>query len=110
MRESYTAVVERNVDWQGVFAAEPYEAAWADEALFFVRVLDAEGVRRPVPARVQISPDGMRWVDEGTVLEIPAGEGLAFARVRHFGSWLRLAGEVEDGGRLRVIAYLCLKG
>jgi hypothetical protein len=42
MRQSFTAVVERNVTWQGEFAVEPYEAAWATEAIYFVRVLDAE--------------------------------------------------------------------
>ena len=39
LRRSYTAVVERNALWQGDFATEPYEAAWASEAIFFVRAL-----------------------------------------------------------------------
>ena len=38
-RQVYTAVVERNVTWEGAFATEPYEAGWAAEALIFIRVL-----------------------------------------------------------------------
>ena len=34
VRRSYTAIVERNVRWEGEFATEPYEAAWASEAIF----------------------------------------------------------------------------
>ena len=39
MRESHTAVVERNVVLEGPFATEPYEVAWASEAIYFLRVL-----------------------------------------------------------------------
>lgn len=35
MRESHTAVVERNMIWRGAFASEPCECAWAGEAIFF---------------------------------------------------------------------------
>lgn len=110
MRESHTAVVERNVTWQGTFATEPYETAWAGEAIFFVRALDAEGSAPDLIARVQISPDGIRWVDEGTTLSLPStAEELTFCRVAHFGGWLRLVGELPSGARLKVIAYLVLK-
>ena len=34
VRQSYTAVVERNKAWVGPFETEPYEAAWATEAIF----------------------------------------------------------------------------
>lgn len=108
MRESYTAVIERNVAWTGDFASEPYEAAWAGEALFFARTLDA-ATSKPIEARVQISPDGMRWVDEGTVLSIPDTPGMAACKVSHFGGWLRMAGTVPDGDKVSVILYLCLK-
>jgi len=110
LKESYTAVVARNVDWAGEWASEPYEAAWADEAILFVRVLKAEGEARTASARVEISPDGMHWADEGSRLEIPVSEGLSFVRVRHFGGWLRLAGRTPEGSRLRVMAYFVLKG
>jgi len=32
VKRSYNAVVERNVEWQGTFASEPYEAGWSSEA------------------------------------------------------------------------------
>lgn len=110
MLESYTAAVARNDEWSGAWATEPYETAWANEAIFFVRVLKAAGEARSVHARVQISPDGMHWIDEGSTLEIPVREGLSFVRVKHFGGWLRLAGLTPEGSRLRVMAYLALKG
>ena len=70
LRESQTAVVARNERWAGSVATEPYEAGWAGEAVLFVRALkDAEGA--PGVARVEISPDGMRWVAEGSVFPLP---------------------------------------
>ena len=43
MRESFTAVLERNRTLAGEFATEPYEAAWAAEARWFVRTLKRTG-------------------------------------------------------------------
>lgn len=109
MRESQTFVLERNVDWAGEFATEPWEAGWATEAIFFVRVLSSEGDIGLSTASVQLSPDGMHWCDEGTTMMLPSEAGVVCCRVRHFGGWLRLAGSVAAGARLRVIAYLALK-
>jgi hypothetical protein len=110
MRQSYTAVVERNVEWRGDFAVEPYEAAWASEAIYFVRALSAADLPAGVLARVQISPDGIHWCDEGTTLALPTvAGGLTFAKVAHFGGWLRLVGNIPDSAALKVIAYLVLK-
>jgi hypothetical protein len=109
IRRSHTAIVERNVRWTGAFASEPYEAAWASEAVFFVRTL-TPGVLGPgAAARVQISPDGMLWADEGTTVPLRAEPGVTFARVRHFGNWLRLAGDLPQGESVTVILYLVLK-
>ena len=116
MRRSATAVVERNVAWSGTFASEPWEAAWASEAVFFVRRLDTgpgEGAAGDAPplltSRVQLSPDGMHWIDEGSHLTLAADQELAFVRVSRFGGWLRLAGEVTPGHEAKVILYLSLK-
>ncbi len=114
MRESHTAVVERNVAWRGDFSVEPYEVAWAGEAIYFVRALSVDNVPATeidnITARVQISPDGMRWVDEGTSLALPtAPDAVTFARVTHFGGWLRLVGELPQGAQMTVIVYLVLK-
>lgn len=110
MRQSYTAVVERNAAWSGAFEVEPYEASWAGEAIYFVRTLEADGVPPGATARVQISPDGIHWCDEGTEVPLPTEAGVTFGRVRHFGGWLRLTGELPQGARLKVIVYVTLKG
>ena len=109
LRRSYTAVVERNALWQGDFASEPYEAAWASEAIFFVRAL-ADAVGTSGKARVQISADGIRWVDEGTTLVLPRSEDeITFCRVSHFGGWLRLAGDMYEDASITVLVSLALK-
>ena len=110
MRQSHTAVLERDVVWAGPFETEPYEAAWASEAIFYVRVLESSGPVDTAEARVQISPDGIRWCDEGTRFRLHAdGAEVTFGRVSNFGTYLRLVGEVPEGGEMRVIAYLAMK-
>lgn len=109
IRQSYTAVVERNTVWEGSYSSEPYETAWASEAIFFVRCLESEEITG-YRAKVQISPDGMHWCDEGTELLLPDSPGeVAFCRVRQFGGWLRLKGDLRAGSKITVIVYLALK-
>ena len=109
LRESLTAVISRNETWTGASATEPYEAGWATEAVFFVRALKA-GKGAPCEAHVEISPDGMRWIREGASLVLPtAVDGLALARVRHFGNWLRLACDLPDEAEATVLVSLHLK-
>ena len=110
IRESQTAVVARNERWSGHAATEPYEAGWASEAVLFVRAL-ADAAGSPGTARVEISPDGMRWVPEGTVLPLPARKDeVTFARVAHFGNWLRIASTLPEGAELTVLVTFHLKG
>ncbi|MGE0801778.1 MAG: hypothetical protein AB7G13_18130 [Lautropia sp.] len=115
IRESTTAVIARNDRWSGAIATEPYEAGWATEALVFVRALAFEGVAagsEPPPAelRVQVSADGMRWIDEGTRLPLPRStEQDTFARVVRFGNWLRIAGELPAGVAIKALVTLHLK-
>ena len=109
MRRSHTAVVERNILWAGPFETEPYEAAWATEAIFFVRALETSGPLAGSRARVQISPDGMHWCDEGTEVPLPSEPGVTFGRVSHFGGFLRLTGQLPEGAEARVIVCLVLK-
>ncbi|HEY0920118.1 MAG TPA: hypothetical protein VGD93_12975, partial [Devosia sp.] len=67
-------------------------------------------VGKPGRAHVEISPDGMRWVREGTSFELPSErDAIAFARVSQFGNWLRLACDFEAGSSLRVLVTLHLK-
>ena len=109
-RNSYTAVIERNAVWSGKFFSEPYECAWASEAIFFVRALAVSGTVQPIEARIQISPDGLHWCDEGTTFDLPnAADALSFGRVTQFGGWLRIVGTVTQGTQITVIVYLTLK-
>jgi hypothetical protein len=109
-RASVTSVVERNQRWQGAFATEPWEAAWATEGVLFIRALSGSAPDGST-ARVQISPDGMHWCDEGTEIPLPTGaDQVTFCKLENFGGWLRVAGELPDGANLAVIVYLSLKG
>ena len=108
VRQNYTATVERNRVFQGEFASEPYECGWASEAIFFIRKLETTGPVAGSQVKVQISPDGMRWCDEGTAVELSAAE-VDYVRVKHFGNWLRVAGRLPEGATARVIIALSLK-
>ena len=109
MRQSATSTVELNTEWRGKFIAEPFEVAWASEAIYFIRALESEGVPGGVKAHVQISPDGMHWCEEGTLIPLPEAPGTTFGRVTHFGGWLRLVGQIPNGAHMKVIIHLVLK-
>lgn len=107
--QSFTAVVERAERFQGPFATEPYEVAWAREAVVFLRVLNIASGSRMV-ARAQVSPDGIEWVDEGAAFESIDGPGLFFKRLTNFGGWLRLVGAVEGpAASADFVVYFALK-
>jgi len=108
IRQSYTAIVERDRLLQGEFVTEPYECGWATEAIFYVRKLESEGQVTGTHVRVQISPDGIRWCDEGTEMILTNAE-MDFVKVKHFGNWLRLVGELPEKAMARVIVALALK-
>lgn len=108
IRQSYTAVVERNRRFSGQFATEPYECGWASEAIFFVRKLETSGALAGCTLSVQISADGIRWCDEGNVLHLTDAE-VDFIKVKHFGNWLRLAGDWPEGVSAQLIVSLTLK-
>jgi len=109
---SALAVVARNETWSGTAATEPHECGWAREAVVFVRALKPPvGLPPGAAARVEISPDGMHWVAEGTTVALPMREGeMRFARVAQFGGWLRLAAELPDGAAITVLVSIHLKG
>jgi hypothetical protein len=110
MRESASVIVARNETWSGHGASEPYEAGWAQEAIVFVRALKPPTLKGPAEARVEISPDGMRWVAEGTRFQLPSNaDETTYARVRHFGNWLRVAADLEPGTEITVLVTLQLK-
>jgi len=107
--ENITAVVARNERWSGNAASEPHEAGWAREAVIFVRALKEPSGTQPT-VHVEISPDGMRWIAEGTAAEMPSQkDGIAVLRVAHFGNWLRVAASFEDGAESTVLVTVHLK-
>ncbi len=109
VRRSYTAIVERNIVWQGDFVTEPYEAAWASEAIFFVRALEGKA-DYATRAFVQISADGIHWVDEGTRIEFPkVKDQVAYCKVKHFGGFLRLRGKTPRDSAIAFLVSLALK-
>ncbi len=110
LRPSHTAVVERNVWWEGDWSTEPYETGWATEAIAYVRVLERREVTSQVSLRAQISPDGIHWSDEGSTLILPPDADMVHLCLTHFGGWLRLAGTLGEGQGIKLIVYLSLKG
>lgn len=110
LAESYTAVIARGEDWVDGSTTEPYEASWAREAIIVVRTLEVCTLKAGAKAHVQVSLDGMRWIDEGTSLEIrDQVDGLSMARLSHFGHYLRLRAEMPDAMTGFMLATLSLK-
>lgn len=109
MRESITAVVARGDTWSGVAASEPYDVAWASEAVIFLRSLGAVGNPQEARAWVQISPDGMRWVDEGSMLPIPDVDEISSVRISNFGTYLRIRTVLPEGASFKALLTISLK-
>jgi hypothetical protein len=106
--ESQAAVVARNETWTGEATTEPYEAGWAREAIIFVRALKSVGAAGW--ARVELSPDGMNWVSEGTMFSLPSdSKRVTYARVREFGNWLRIRAELPQGSSVTVVVTIHVK-
>lgn len=109
LRESVTYVIAREETWQGQSTTEPVEAGWATEAVFFLRGMETATGDMP-QVRAQISPDGMRWVDEGAAVSLPRNKGdLEFIRVHHFGNWLRLKADLPEGAHCSLLVSVHLK-
>lgn len=109
MRTSTTAILARNSRWIGKAATEPYEAGWASEALLFIRALAPPDLTRG-DAFIEISPDGMHWAREGSRIALPRRKDeVSFARLSHFGNWLRVSSELPEGAAITVLVTLHLK-
>lgn len=110
MQTSLTAVIEQANSYTSDFTTEPYEAAWASEARWFVNLLEV-GDRVSIRATPEISPDGLIWCEEGTTALLFTEPGLKSLGLTNFGGWLRLrvtfVGD-EPGGKFLI--YLALKG
>ena len=107
VRESTTAVIVRGERLATGFSSEPYEAGWATEAIVYLVGMDAgEGGT----VSVQVSPDGILWADEGTTIAMPGDQKVAFARIAHFGNWLRITADTPAGVTRRMMATIHFKG
>ena len=110
LRRSFTAVIEKNTTWNANFETEPYEAGWAAECRWFVRIMTIEGGDASLSITPQISPDGLFWCDEGHAPVVMIKPGVYSLALTNFGNWLRLRAEV--GGTapsVKVMIYLVLK-
>jgi len=110
MRNFHTVVLERMTHHSEDFATEPYECAWASEATFFIRIHAITENGATLNSVVQLSVDGIDWVDDGIRFEPISKAGTYFLRVKHFGGWLRLRNEIA--GRepdIRLTIHLVLK-
>ena len=110
VRQSQSAVMERGVDLDKVHETEPFEVAWASEARWFVHFYRA-APGSMVEFRVQISPDGINWLDHEGVAPVQSeAVGLLTIPVTHFGHWLRLRSEQKSGDAAPMLRiYLELK-
>ncbi len=109
LRRSFTAVIERNVDFATGFVCEPYETGWAIEARWFVNILAAD------PAAVlaitaEVSPDGLAWCPHEAAPVERSGPGLMTLPITNVGPWGRLSFSVRGAESVRGICYLTLKG
>jgi hypothetical protein len=95
VKNFHSSVTDLREPFHQTISSFPYETGWADEAIYFITAESATPSTAKIRLRVQLSADGLRWLDEGTVVEL-TGPSSAFARVSHFGGFLRLAGDVVD--------------
>ncbi len=107
MKKFYTVVLDRLTRFSGRIESEPYECGWADEVIAFLRVEEIDG-EAYFKMKLQISPDGIVWADEGTEKDAIREKGIYFMRTTNFGGWLRLVVEGEKGAV--ITSYLALKG
>ena len=79
------------------------------QAVGDARFVDEAGLNEQARAWVQISPDGMRWVDEGSMLPIPRVDDISSVRVRNFGTYLRVMTVLPEGSSFKALLTLSLK-
>jgi hypothetical protein len=100
--DTITQIILADETWTGPFATPAVAVGGWREVIVFVIALDADG-QVAVPARLQISPDGQHWVDEGTSFSLPYRPSeVTFARAQYFGAWLRVIGVLPEAATIRV--------
>ncbi len=110
MRHFQASAAERRIYISNRLESHPMEAGWASEAIFFLIVEEVSGENPVLDARVEISADGINWIPEGTIFEKITRPGHYFARVSHFGNWLRVYAEASGGeASFKLSVHLHLK-
>lgn len=107
MQNTNTSVLARRVRIADDYATLPYEAGWGTQAVFF---LQTEGDHPDLVLGVEVSPDGINWVQRsGATLGAP--DSLIDLPVENFGNWLRLtvSGATEQQPA-RILIHLNVKG
>lgn len=108
MRTFATSVIERRLEITAAHTTHPYEAGWAEEAVFFVQI---EGDHPELTVQAQISPDGLNWADRGRPHVVAADEQILAVELANFGGWLRLGFTGATAERpATVLVHLALKG
>lgn len=116
MRRFFSAVLEQGNTFSADFCTEPFEAGWASEARWFIRILEASGNAAGLEAMPQVSPDGLLWCDDEdrpdpvTLAADAAEPAMVSFTQREFGNWLRLKVRLSgDQPKVKVLIYLALK-
>lgn len=110
MRHFHASAVERRITITNKLTSHPMEAGWASEAIFFLFVESVHGTGATLDAWVEISADGINWIREGAAFQKIDAAGHYFAKVSHFGNWLRVHGEVSGmDASIKLSVHLHLK-
>lgn len=110
MRHFQASAVERRIEVTESFESHPMEVGWASEAIFFLIVERVPENGTSMSAVVELSADGINWIPEGTQFEEISSPGHYFAKVRHFGNWLRVRGKINDAtSSFKLSVHLHLK-
>lgn len=110
MRKFYNTVLERRVVVDGELITPPYEAGWADTAIFFINNERHDPGFKGFKAKVQIAANGHDWIDEGTAIEMKPSDPVGFLRLSNFGGWLRLViTGAAKGETAEITVHLSLK-
>lgn len=109
MKQFLASTVEQRKTFESDFETHPMEGGWATEAIFFIVVEEISENEIALNAAVEISADGVNWIPEGTVFERISKLGTYFVKIRHFGNWLRIKGQLEGEGKIKLSVHLHLK-
>jgi hypothetical protein len=109
MKQFYTVVLDRFQRLSGTYTTEPYETGWADEAIAFIRIHELD-LKTTVEAKIQISIDGIVWLDEGTAFAPITDLGDHFVKVSHFGGWMRILLTIPPEKSCKATLSIALKG